>query len=237
MNIRQYNSPNHYDGRKGWKPDIIVDHITGGTFTSAINTFMNKSCEVSSHFIVSKAGEIAQMVDLRNGAWCNGTSTSGDKRDYRKATNPLVRSRNANANYYTISIEHENMGGGNLTPAQLSATIELHKYIIEQVKSIYGTDIQADRQHIIGHYEINPITRPACPGASFPFDKIILGIGSASAKQSTSETLYTVKSGDSFWKIAQQQMGSGLKVAALAAYNGLSTASVIKPGQILKIPK
>lgn len=48
---------------------------------------------------------------------------------------------------------------------------------------------------------------------------------------------YTVKSGDGFWRIAQQQMGSGSKAAELAAFNGLTTSSVIKPGQVLRIPK
>lgn len=50
-------------------------------------------------------------------------------------------------------------------------------------------------------------------------------------------TLYTVKAGDSFWKIAAQQMGSGLKCSKLASFNGLKLTSVIRPGQVLKIPK
>ena len=50
-------------------------------------------------------------------------------------------------------------------------------------------------------------------------------------------TWYTVKAGDSFWKIARQQMGSGLKFMKLAHYNGLRVTSVLHPGQLLKIPK
>ncbi len=72
---------------------------------------------------------------------------------------------------------------------------------------------------------------------------IAVGIASAlglKAKAKPAEpdyTLYTVRSGDSFWKIASRQMGSGLKCSRLASYNGLKLTSVIKPGQVLKIPK
>lgn len=48
--------------------------------------------------------------------------------------------------------------------------------------------------------------------------------------------IYTVKSGDSFWRIAAEQMGSGLKCSELASFNGLKLTSVIHPGQVLKIP-
>lgn len=47
---------------------------------------------------------------------------------------------------------------------------------------------------------------------------------------------YTVQPGDSFWKIAQEQMGSGTKYAELAAYNGLDPSATIYAGQVLKIP-
>lgn len=67
---------------------------------------------------------------------------------------------------------------------------------------------------------------------------IALGIASAlGLKAKVTYTLYTVKAGDSFWRIAAQQMGSGLKCNKLASFNGLKLTSVIRPGQVLKIPK
>ena len=50
------------------------------------------------------------------------------------------------------------------------------------------------------------------------------------------DRIYTVKSGDSFWKIAQDNMGNGTRYATLAQYNGLSTTSRLVAGQKLKIP-
>ena len=47
------------------------------------------------------------------------------------------------------------------------------KEIINYVKIKYDYDIPIDREHIIGHNEINPIVRKKCPGYKFTFDKII----------------------------------------------------------------
>jgi hypothetical protein len=49
----------------------------------------------------------------------------------------------------------------------------LHKYIRAYVKDTFRVDIAADRNHIVGHFEINPIEKPYCPGKAFPFDSII----------------------------------------------------------------
>jgi len=180
LNIIQKPSKN-YNSRYGHKPDMIVDHITAGSnVTSAINEFTNND-RASSHFIVDNyTGTIYQCVDIRNAAWGNGTSVEAtSNKFYGHSTLEKVRNRKTNANYYTISIEHVNVSGGVLTPVQLAATIELHKYIINEVKRIYGVDIPVDRTGVVGHYEISPITKPSCPGKYFPFDQIIAGISNS----------------------------------------------------------
>ena len=55
-------------------------------------------------------------------------------------------------------------------------------------------------------------------------------------KKEASYTSYTVKKGDSLWKIAKKLLGSGSKYTQLQKANGLS-GSLIKVGQKLKIPK
>ena len=47
---------------------------------------------------------------------------------------------------------------------------------------------------------------------------------------------YTVKKGDSLWKIACTQLGSGSRYTEIMKLNGL-TGTIIYPGQILKLPK
>jgi len=51
-----------------------------------------------------------------------------------------------------------------------------------------------------------------------------------------SYTTYTVKKGDSLWKIAKKLLGSGNKYKQIQSANGLSSA-LIRVGQKLKIPK
>ena len=46
-----------------------------------------------------------------------------------------------------------------------------------------------------------------------------------------------MKPGDSWWGIAQSQMGDGGRYKELAEYNGMSPADTIYAGQVLKIPK
>lgn len=47
---------------------------------------------------------------------------------------------------------------------------------------------------------------------------------------------YTVKSGDSFWAIAQRTLGNGSRYAELAKFNGMAATGVIHPGDVLRIP-
>lgn len=48
---------------------------------------------------------------------------------------------------------------------------------------------------------------------------------------------YIVKSGDSFWKIAQEQLGNGLRYGEILKLNNMKATTVIHPGDILKLPE
>lgn len=47
---------------------------------------------------------------------------------------------------------------------------------------------------------------------------------------------YTVKAGDSWWKIAANHLGAGAKMTYLAGFNGKTTSSMLHPGDKIKIP-
>lgn len=47
---------------------------------------------------------------------------------------------------------------------------------------------------------------------------------------------YTVQPGDSWWRIAEQQLGSGSRMGELAAANGADLDTVIHPGDVLVLP-
>jgi len=173
MQITQRPSPNRNTGRQGQVPDFIVCHITGGSFTSAINTILNAANQVSYHFVVGRDGAIVQAVNIEDTAWANGTTNSGDNRDNRHSTIPAVRERRRNANQFTVSIGFADSSGGELAAAQLSAGVDLIGHIRSEVRRIYGFSIPVARSNIVGHFEINPLTRANCPGPRFPFDEIL----------------------------------------------------------------
>lgn len=168
MKIQQYNSP-HKSSRYNYKPLYICWHIADGSYNGTISWETNKDSKVSSHFVLGKNGEVAQLVPLNMAAWTQG------KVD--KPTHPYVKSHiSTNPNLYCVSIECEGKWAetkGKLTDKQLEAAAELTKHIVSEVKRIYGVTIPIDREHMIGHCQINSATRPHCPGELFQYDELI----------------------------------------------------------------
>lgn len=161
------NSPNQ-SGRNGKIPQLIVEHICDGTFEGTKSWFLQAVAQTSSHFVVAQDGRICQCVPLDKMAWCNGTIANSSV--------PLIRQLGGNPNQYTVAIEHEGYYSatqGALTEAQLASTVWLIGYINEQLKTLYGSTVPLDREHIIGHNEINSVTRPNCPGQLFPWSELM----------------------------------------------------------------
>ena len=149
MKLTYKQSPNYTSGRKGYKPEIIVCHITEGGYSGAVSWLCNKASSASAHFVVSQKGEVTQLVNLRDAAWCNGTSTTKSKNNfYGKSTNSIVQKKKTNANYFSVSIELEGRStttAGKLTDAQYDALVALIMHIQKEVKKIWGHTIPFDR--------------------------------------------------------------------------------------------
>ena len=179
MNEISKPSPNHYKGRYGFKHDMLVCHQTGGTSVEdALRWYLNPAAQCSPNDVIDTNGDIYHLVDYDDAAYCNGTQTTNpnEKLYYKNATSKIVKSRKTNANFYTYSIEFVHCAKGDITEAQVQAAIWLLKNrIIPHAKS-KGVDFPVNRDHIIGHSEIDPVGRSFCPGKNFPFDRIIAGV-------------------------------------------------------------
>lgn len=193
MNIQQYNTVNK-SSRNGYKPMFICWHIADGTYNGTITWERNSSSQVSSHFVLGKNGEVAQLVPLDMAAWTQG--------GIRNPTHPYVKSHpSVNPNQYCVSIECEGFWKetkGKLTDAQFNSAVELTKHIVSEVKKLYNVDIPIDREHMIGHCEINTVTRSHCPGELFPFDELIAlarGEDAEPVQDETASLPYTVQCG------------------------------------------
>lgn len=161
MNIEFVKSPNYSKGRNGKKIIAICNHITAGQFPGCQNWLCNPKAKASSNYLITRTGKIIQLVKDEDTAWANGGVNKPSWTLY-DGTNP---------NRYTISIEHEgygsNGGDGNLTEQQYQATLCLHRQLINK------WNIPIDRNHIIGHFEIDKINRTNCPGKAFPWDRLM----------------------------------------------------------------
>lgn len=63
---------NKYNGRGGQTVRGMCLHIAVGYFEGTISHQLNRANEVSSHFVIGRAGQVAQMVDTSDAAWTQG---------------------------------------------------------------------------------------------------------------------------------------------------------------------
>jgi N-acetyl-anhydromuramyl-L-alanine amidase AmpD len=120
--------------------DIVI-HDTEGRFIGSIRTLQNPRTDGSAHFVVSRLGQIVQLVPVTDVAWHSG---------------------NAYWNLHSIGIEHEGwVGRRAYTEAEYRASAQLVAYLAHR----WG--IPLDRKHIIGHNEVpNPRHRGWFGGVS-----------------------------------------------------------------------
>jgi N-acetyl-anhydromuramyl-L-alanine amidase AmpD len=159
MEIKWVGTPNYSEGREGYTPIIIVNHITQGDYPGCLSWLQNPESKGSSTFLITKGGEILQLVKEEDKHWANGyiESASVDLDLVIQGVNP---------NLYSLSIEHEGFTGELMPEEQYQATLWLHRYLINK------WNIIIDNNHIIGHYRLDGKDRPNCPGTGFPWDRL-----------------------------------------------------------------
>ncbi len=145
--------------RNGYKPEIIVIHISTGSLASMTSWFQNPASQVSAHYGVGKDGTVLQYVEESKASWANG-----------RVLNPTFKllKPNVNPNQYTISIENE---GDNLLYAP-EKQLDTLAALIKEIATRYNIPI--DRDHIIGHYQVDGVNKPYCPSSTHSVvDKIV----------------------------------------------------------------
>jgi N-acetyl-anhydromuramyl-L-alanine amidase AmpD len=124
------HTPNQTDTNRTRRTiDAIVIHDTEGRFVGSVRALQNAGRDASAHFVVSRRGQVVQLVPVTDIAWHSGNSTW---------------------NLHSIGIEHEGWANrrGSYTPAEYRASAELVAYLARR----WG--IPLDRRHIIGHYQV-----------------------------------------------------------------------------------
>ena len=124
MNLIQKSSPNFSPG--GNTRDLLVIHRTLGLMPGCLEWLTSSLSQVSCHFLITKSGEVYQLVPSTDTAWHAGN-----------ISNPTPRAKTVlqqkpfggyvNPNKYTIGIEFESMANDKWTEPQMASAKELFK--------------------------------------------------------------------------------------------------------------
>lgn len=116
----------------------VIVHKIEGSYSGCISWFQNCSAQVSAHYVISKNGDITQMVKEEDVAWHAG---------------------NWNYNLASVGLEHEGYTAkDDVTDAEYKASAALTKDICDR------NGIPKSRTYIIGHNEVPGATHTD-PGA------------------------------------------------------------------------
>ena len=149
LKIKILKSPNHSKKkRKLSKIKYLIIHYTGmQSERVSIDRLLNKQHKVSCHYLISRNGNIIQMVNDDNVAWHAGKSM------WKTVTN---------LNEDSIGIELVNKGHSlgyeNFSKKQIKILIDLCLFLKKKYK--------INKLNILGHSDIAPL-RKKIPGKNF----------------------------------------------------------------------
>lgn len=129
------------------KPNYVVLHHTAqNSIEHTLSTFTLPRTQVSSHYVISRDGEIYQMLNDHYRAWHGGVGKWGNDTDLNSSS---------------IGIELDNNGFEEFTPAMINSLIDLLKVLKERHK--------IPAANFIGHSDIAP-GRKVDPNPTFPWE-------------------------------------------------------------------
>lgn len=175
-------SDNFTVGRSGQKVKALVLHIAAGPLTAVFPTFNNPARQASAHFCIGKDGTLEQYVSVNDTAYANGLSWVNNQ--WQNARGKIVQPTwqdivaRTNPNLYTVSIEHEGHADEVWTNEMYDANNRLLAWLAEQ----FALALIPHRT-LIGHYEIDPVDKPNCPGPHVEYVKMSAEVSAIQAAQ------------------------------------------------------
>jgi hypothetical protein len=162
-----YIGTNGFNRSPGAHPAIgIFEHIMEGTLSGCDAWFGTPGAGASSNYGIGTGGQIHVYVDPASGywAWANGGVNGPDADAQALVARGTSMWGHVSPNVYTISLEHEGWTGNPIPPAQWQASVHLTAWLCQEygIAPVHG----AGEDTIFGHYQIDSVTRPNCPGWS-----------------------------------------------------------------------
>ncbi|WP_330696100.1 LysM peptidoglycan-binding domain-containing protein [Anaerotignum sp.] len=116
------------------------------------------------------------------------------------------------------------------TEFQTSKMVTLEDYTITEdtgngLDFIANVTLKQFNEHRITHVEPVQMTE----------DGVVVKEVTERKSEKKTNNVYTVKKGDSLWKICKAQLGDGAKFKEIAKLNGISNPNLIYPGQVIQL--
>lgn len=142
-----YQGVIRYHSRRGISPKIIVIHVQEGSNWGSWQHF--HAVKASSTVLISKLGDIWNLVHKTLAPWTNGDV---NRPSYFMQT--IMNRWGWDPNTFTLSIEREGYSRERFAAQDKSIVWQVWQWMEEfDIEAIF----------IVGHYEINSVTRPNCP--------------------------------------------------------------------------
>jgi N-acetyl-anhydromuramyl-L-alanine amidase AmpD len=161
--------------RDGLPIRYIVIHVMQGSYSGTAQWFRDRrnydqsgGYPANTHYGVALDGRIAQYVGEQFAAYHAG---------------------NWWVNQRSLGIEHEDVGRWNSPDWWTEKQLEASARLVAHLCGKYG--IPVDREHVIGHNEVQGVTKP-CPGPNWPWERY-MAIVRKHAGAAPRKKLYRVK--------------------------------------------
>ncbi|MCC6337032.1 MAG: N-acetylmuramoyl-L-alanine amidase [Myxococcales bacterium] len=156
-------SPNYSTRANGLRPQLVVIHTCEGAYSGCWGWLSNTAAQASAHYVVNTTGtEVSQLVREADKAWHVAAN-------YSCSLNSSVKCNlnGINVNNFSVGIEHAGYASqASWNGGQIDASARLTCDITKS----WG--IPRDRQHIVGHGQLQPYNRTD-PGRNWPWSSYI----------------------------------------------------------------
>lgn len=164
--ISNYGYAPNRQNRNGRKPVAIVVHRMDGSFNSGLSWFQDPASDASSNYGVRYDGSRGLFVPSAKSSWANGITNNPDR------TLPWLDwclRNGVNPNEVTVTIECE--GKGNGREGWLETQYQGLLQTIKEECAKWG--IAPGAQTVVGHFRLDSVNRPGCPGQNFPWQRLM----------------------------------------------------------------
>jgi N-acetylmuramoyl-L-alanine amidase len=148
MNIINKPAANS-SSRRGYQPTIVILHMTHGLMPGTLHWLTIPESKVSIHFLVTKAGEVYQCVNVSESAWHAGVVKNPSARA-QKVLHKTAFGGWVNPNYTSIGIENEALEGDAWTEPQMTSLVTL----IQDLATRPDIPFDGNPNNILSHQDV-----------------------------------------------------------------------------------